>query len=68
MTSIESFNTPCTHNILSDLLKNKIREPGEELPDGQYNYGNNSYFLNDLAAFFSRTFFLGRKVDPKVYF
>jgi hypothetical protein len=48
------------------LLKSKLGEPGDELPDGQYNYGNNTYFLKDLAAFFSRTFFAGRKLDSQV--
>lgn len=34
-----------------EIIKEKMNESGEELPDGQYNYGNNSYFINDLAKF-----------------
>lgn len=53
-------------NHLQDMIKQKINEKGEELPDGQYNYGNNAYFLGDLAKFFSHTFFAGRELNPSV--
>eukprot|EP00026_Physarum_polycephalum_P017153 Phypoly_transcript_18277.p1 GENE.Phypoly_transcript_18277~~Phypoly_transcript_18277.p1 ORF type:complete len:249 (+),score=30.23 Phypoly_transcript_18277:71-748(+) len=57
--------TIAENTLTLELLKSKLNAQGDELPDGQYNYGNNLYFLKDLAAFFSRTFFAGRKMEPQ---